>query len=248
MPEFSKRTNRILALRLILRAGIARKDIEAVLPAIRRLRDSEKAMHAAAEKLLDDQERVLLAADPANVPPDDVSAELRSELDKYHKAEQECQASIVASIGRQKEGTFAVLAGWRTPPALTWTQPGKGQSSGGFGAPPSLTKPSTGGKPVAPSGAGVGGSNPFESSGQVSDGGSGSARSTDGGFTTGFQGRVSSPFSGQGGFGGGSQGGVAISPHDPFTGYGFGGFSFGVHLTLTELIDLLEQKLAATRK
>lgn len=111
IPELSKKMNRIMALREIVRVGLTRQDIQAALPTLKSLRDAEKAMRSASEKVLDEEEKALFAAEPANVPKEDSGKKIRAELEKYRKTEGDAWRTIEGEIGRQKTLSLRMLLG-----------------------------------------------------------------------------------------------------------------------------------------
>ena len=69
MPEMAKKMQAILALRQINGLRLSLRDVQAVLPPLKTMRDAEKTLSSHVTQILVEEEKALLAAQPDSPPP-----------------------------------------------------------------------------------------------------------------------------------------------------------------------------------
>lgn len=101
-PEMAKKMRAIMALREMWQLRLTAREISAVLPALKELADAEKTLQSRSEKLLEDERRALLAADPEGDPPPGNGELLQRENELYRSKSEEVWRSVERSLGRGK--------------------------------------------------------------------------------------------------------------------------------------------------
>ncbi len=115
LPELAQKTREILALRQMLALHITAQDISVALPALRELRDAEKALEREASKILEDEKRALLAAQPDDPQPQAGEDRLRQAMERYRQQQDRIWQSLERSIGRAKAEGLLRLNGLSGP-------------------------------------------------------------------------------------------------------------------------------------
>ena len=221
-PELARKVNKILALRHIVSLGLARRDIENALPILKRMSGAEQVLQEQAGQILDEEYRALLTADAASLPPAESGPRLGQLVARYSQQQQAQWQALERAIGPQKARGLRMLVEGPTP-AFGPMGPAPGRE----GLPP-------GAPPLRPEGA---------------------ARGPQGGpgfGPGGIPGNPGQPFDGPGGpLQGPPPGGggpfpprqMQMRPGEPFAGFPM----FGAHISLADLVDLLQAKLAAMK-
>lgn len=240
MPEMAKKMQSIMALRQINGVGLTARDISTALPILRTMRDAEKALETRSLQILEEEKRALLAAQPGAPLPPDSGQRMQEASEVYHQQMARSWEAITKGIGPEKAGGI------------------RGLVEGGMMRP-------GGGNPMPP---GQGQPGPFNNrrgqpGGGPNDGGRADRQQPqppedEGGFGPGPQGP---PPGGDVGFGGqdggqGQFGGNRGQQGQPFPRQGPNGpnqgrpgmVPGGARISLTDLVELLEQKLVAMRK
>ncbi|MCW3094487.1 MAG: hypothetical protein JWL77_105 [Chthonomonadaceae bacterium] len=260
-PEIAKRMLSIMALRQINGIGLAPRDISSALPALKTMRDAEKANEARSIQILEEEKRALLTAQPDSPPPPDSGQRMQEANEAFRQQMARGWETIANAIGPDKAGGLRNLV-----EGGGMIGPGGPNGPGGFGGP--LTPPGAGpgqpgqfGNDIGPA-AGAQGPRPGNRRGGADGPGAGAPQppGDNARFTPNAQ--APSP-GGQVGFGGqdGGQGRFGGRPGQPGQGQGFPGqqpgragqgmpgMGFGgPRISLTDLVDLLEQKQAAMRR
>ena len=262
-PVLGKLTMRIMALREIHGAGFTAKDVAAATPILKEMRDSEKALQTKTEGVLEQEVKALLAAGAEDDPPKS-SGPAMEEASKAHQQKMgRAWERLTEAIGERKVGCLQRLLGMGGPmPMMPFGMPGgPGMQvpGGGRGVRPGMP----GGGPGMPGGGPGGpGGPPTEPFGQ--DDGMGPAPEQDPAFIGGEaqigpspgQGPAGPPAMQRGRRAGQGPGGPQGGQPGMFPGQGPGFVMgnlpmmqpIGPRLTLSELAELMEQKLAAMRK
>jgi hypothetical protein len=118
IPELGKKLNQILALRNMVPLRLNVKDLTIALPMLRKLRDAEKALKANSEKLLDQEIRALLTATPEDPPRVDVADLLRHEASGFRRTDDEIWSELAGDIGAPKANGLRRLCGGLEPPRV----------------------------------------------------------------------------------------------------------------------------------
>lgn len=248
-PALGKLTMQIMALRQLHDAGFAAKDLATAVPVLKEMETGEKALRERSEKALQRELQALLAAGPDDNPPRG-SGEALQEAGMEHQRNTSRQwERLTEAIGDRKVDCLRRLLGAAPPPGWFPNMPGVGPGMGigpgtpgggpdprgGQGAPPRGPEPEPGNMPMADfasadewpgpmpeAQAPQGPAPPLQGRRRPGQGGQGGPQ------PPGF-------FPGQTGFPGGPGNMPFMQP-------------IGPRLSLGELVDLMEQKLAAMRK
>jgi hypothetical protein len=149
LPELAKETAAIMALRQINGIGLTSREIGAILPRLRELRDSEKRMRERAEQALREEKRALLAAEPGSPPPPDSGERMRQAVEEHHATERRTWDALRESIGDPKTYALRLLLGMGGGPGFDPF--GQAPLGGGSGftpaAPIAPAEPPPGGRP-----------------------------------------------------------------------------------------------------
>jgi hypothetical protein len=255
-PVLGKLTVRIMALREIHEAGFTAKDVAATTPILKEMRESEKALQTKSEAILEQEAKALLAAGAEDDPPKS-SGPAMEEAGKAHQQKMaRAWERLTDSIGERKVGCLHRLLGVGGPmPMMPMGMPGQ----------PGMHGPANprGGRPGVP-GAGPGGpaGPPQERFGPGDGAGPGPGLGPLFlGEDTQFmpppeQGQAGPPLMQRGRRAGQGPGTPQGGQPGMFPGQGPGFVMgnmpmmqpIGPRLTLAELAELMEQKLAAMRK
>ncbi|MBM3493634.1 MAG: hypothetical protein FJX72_04825 [Armatimonadetes bacterium] len=249
-PELAAKTAQIMALREIHSARFTAKDIGVALESLKQMREAEKALQTKSEQVLEGEKRALLAAGPDDDAPRGTGEAMREAAEAHRAKLERLWAKLGDNLNERKVGSLRRLLGEMFgPPGM---MPGRMQGMPGMGPGPG----GPGGPGMGPGGPGGpdrrGGGEPPNDSDE------------DGSFfgeAPQPEGQVGAPPPGQGRPGGraAGQGGVR-RPNAPaggpgFQGPGMGGpmgmppmMGMGPRLSLADLVELLEAKLAAMRK
>lgn len=247
MPEMAKKMQTILVLRHLHGFGLSLQDISAVLPSLKTMRDAEKAMTTRSLQILEEEKAALLAAQPDSPLPLDSGQRMQSASETFRQQMNRGWEAITKAVGPEKAGGIRGLIegnrmmnqpGFGGNPPQQRGVPGQPGQPGQFGNGPGLE----GGAPRGRQGGGVPqlpgeapGFNPApqepQPEGEVGFGGQGGGQNRFGGNPPGQPGQR---LPGQGQFGA-NQGrpGMGI---------------VGPQISLTDLVELLEQKQAAMRR
>jgi hypothetical protein len=258
-PELGGVTAQIMALRELHAARYSAKDVGAALEVVRQMREAEKALHAKSDQVLAAEKKALLAAGPDDDVPRGAGEAMREAAEAHRDKIERLWARLTDAIGERKAGVLRGLLGERFPmmgpggmmpgqPPMGPMGPGAGPGMrpGGPGAGP-------GPGPDGPPPGGV-----FES---AFDPGAPEPGGQVGGPPEGMPGGRGRPQPGMGGrqqrFGPGGQGpaGGMMNRGPGMQPPGMGGMmspppmmAMGPRLSLADVVELLEQKLAAMRK
>jgi len=231
MPELAKKMSTIMALREMLEMGLTARHISTALPVLKELQAAEKTLKEQSERLLEAEKQTLLAAQPDDPLPADSGEKMRKLMENYREKQESLWGTLSKSLGENRINRLRALLGQG---AARPFQLRGGQPLG----PEGLVRPG-----IQPPGDDAGGVRPDDP-----EGGFPPAAGAPGAFG-GRQGGPAAPRP-PGQPGGRQGGGRAAPPPFPQPGPFIPGWSpFGPpHLTLAELIDLMEQKLAALRR
>ncbi|MCX6358673.1 MAG: hypothetical protein NT029_02610 [Armatimonadetes bacterium] len=231
-PTLAAKTAQVMALRRIVGLKLTRADIAAALPQVKALRAAEKALESTAEKALDEEKKALLAAGPNSAAPRGGGRTMREAADTLRAKHEETWNALAEAIGPAKARGLQQLVGGGG---------GGFQMQPGMPGMPGMGGPG-GGMPGMP-GAG-GGMRP--NAGQRGGGGQGMRRpggpgGMPGGGMEGPGGPGGMPGMGGPGMGPGPMGGGQPGMGNPGGMMG----AMPVRISVGELLELLEQKLAA---
>lgn len=220
MPELAKKMTTLMALREMLGMRLTAKDISTALPSLRELRDAEKSLKTQAEQALDEDKKALLAAQSENDAPPDSGEKIRRLMERYREKQEDTWQSLAKSLGGEKAGGLRQLIGQGGGPG-----PFRGGPAGGPPLPGADNVPGFAPTPPPPN------------QDRIRPDGGPERQAPPGQPGTTPRGR---PGFGQG------------QPGQPFPGRPQGrGMTMPFmqpRLTLPELVDLLEQRLAAMKK
>jgi hypothetical protein len=273
MPEMAKKTAAIMALRMIHQQRFSTDDLKAALPILKQIRDAEKALEAQSNEALDEEKRALLAARPDSPPPPGAGEKMEAAHRKFAESHQRGWESLHRAIGDEKAGLLQGFVG-QGPGMMDPFGGPMGPGPGGPGLQPGQPRPGRGpragrgpavGAPDQPGGPPQFGAPPQQpgdgfQAGQFAPGAGVSPPAVgipavpgDGDpFQAPPQGvRPGQQFPGAGGPQGLRPGQQRFRNNNPFGGPmpGAGGMpGGGPHMSLSELIDLLSQKLTAMGK
>jgi hypothetical protein len=104
VPELGKKLNQIMVLREMVPLRLTVEDLTTALPALKKLRDSEKALQATVDKLLEQEKKALLLATPDDPPRVEIGQLLQHESAGFRREQQETWAKLTDAIGGQKAG------------------------------------------------------------------------------------------------------------------------------------------------
>jgi hypothetical protein len=110
-PEMAKKMRAILALREMWQLRLTARDIASILPDLKELAEAEKNLQAKSEKLLDDERRALLTADPDGDPPPSNGDLLQRENELFRIKSADVWRNIERSLGRTKTSGLRRLLG-----------------------------------------------------------------------------------------------------------------------------------------
>ena len=236
-PTLAAKTAQLMALRRIVGLKLTRDEISAALPHIKALRAAEKAMESAAERALDDEKKALLAAGPNTTAPRGGGLKMREAADTLSARHDETWKALAEAVGPAKARGLQQLVGgggvggFQMQPGMPG-MPGMGGPAGGM---PGMPGAGGGMRPNAGQRGGgqgmrrqPGGPGGMPGGGMEGPGGPG-------GMPGGMPG-MGGPGMGPGPMGGGQP------------GMGNPGGMMGampVRISVGELLELLEQKLAA---
>jgi hypothetical protein len=265
-PELAKKMAAIAALREIHNLRMSAREIGAVIPKLKEMREAERTLEAQAGEALEQEKRALLAAAPdAQVPP--ASAEkLRAANERFRQAHERSWRGLVEEVGPRIGGGLQRIlqGGMGFGPGAGIPGPPSGFTPGqGFNPGPGFP----GGGPVRPGLAPPGGDDPPGAPPRPGQGEVGPPPGAPAQPPAGFS-QSPRPQPGQGGGRGvgprpggqpppgrfpqpGGQGGPGFGPQGPGgSGMGWQPMTMGPspRVSLAELIELLEQKLGAMRK
>lgn len=150
-PGLSKKMKDIHSLRYINNIKLTRKEIEAILPPLKSLRNAEKVAQTQSEKALEEERLALLEAAPDDPDPINSAPSVQIELERYRQTEQKTWREVEKIVGARKASMLQILVGrWS---GADWGSPSIAPSTG-FGASKGGKAPIT--NPFsAPSGAPV---------------------------------------------------------------------------------------------
>jgi hypothetical protein len=101
-PEMAKKTRDIALLREMLVLKLTRGDIEKAIPLLRELKDSSKAAPVKPEQAMDEEYRLLLEARPGDPMPPSSSHALRDAAGSSRSRRQAIWDKMAQQIGREK--------------------------------------------------------------------------------------------------------------------------------------------------
>lgn len=221
-PEMAKKITKLAALREMHRLGMTVEDIEKALSHVRALRDAETRLRTRSEQLLDQEIQALLAARPDDPPMPETADAMRRLAEEYRQTENQTWEALSRAVGPLKSDVLRRLVSGpeRRPEGgrPDFVRPGDA-APGPSEGPEGLGPPEQGMLNPPP----VVGMQPGQGQGQRQGPPPGGQRTTPAG--PGVQGPGFAPQPG-------SQFQPLMQPR----------------LTLSELTELLEQKLAAMRK
>ncbi len=238
-PVLGKLTMEIMALRQIHDGRFTSADIAAALKALKEMNVSEKALHERTEATLKEERSALLAAGPDTETLPRGVGEMNDAAQAHRAKVDRLWNGLIEAIGEKKVDRLQSLLGHGGPMGGPGMMPGGGDRPpmGGPGMMPG------GGDrpPMGEPGMRLGGGSLEWHEDLVQDplSGPGNPGFAQGGAVPPLQGPGRPPMQGPG-----------RMQQRPFPGMGarLGVMQFGPRITLAELIDLLEQKLAAMRK
>jgi hypothetical protein len=233
MPELAKKMASIMALREMLDMRLTPQLISKALPSLKELREAEKALQSRSEQIIEEEKKALLAASPDDPLPMGSGEKLQKENAAFRTKQEGIWEGVSKSLGEDRVNRLRMLIG--QGPNRPFFPPGGPQPPrGGLDAPPPPAEEELDNEqappppdhflPVALSGARLAAQDaPLRPQGQ-------------------------DPFAPRRGTGQG-RGGQGQPPFFP-GGPGMGPMMpFGQpSLTLADLIDLMEQKLAAMKR
>lgn len=118
-PELAKKMRSIMALREMLGMRLTSRNISAALPILKELRDAEKTMQSRAEQLLEEERKALLAAEPDEPPPPGAGEKMQMEMQRYHDKQMRAWENLVQAIGPEKTiGIRRLLGQGGLPPNI----------------------------------------------------------------------------------------------------------------------------------
>jgi hypothetical protein len=246
-PEMAKKTASVMALRQMYAMRLTAREISAALPILKEIRDAEKALASRASQALDEELRALLAADPESPPPPDSGMRMQQAMEQFNERQRSGWESLGRAIGPERAQMFQMLLSMGPGPGFG----GPGFAPGRFGPPqpggfPGAPRGPEGARPrlVPPTPAPLSPEAPEPAAPVLGLPALELGPPEPGGFAGGPAAPELFQQPPQPGFGPGPQGGRA----GPFPGGQPGMPFFGPRLSLQDLIDLLEQKLAAMKK
>lgn len=257
MPSLARKMTEIMALHEIVGMGLTAADISSILPPLRELRDAQKALESRMTQILDEHKRALLSAQPDANPPHDPAPDMRAASQRYAEAVGKTGEALSRAIGPERAQHLLTLilggpqqTGPMMPAPVPSFQPGQPN-------PYWLSAPTPPGTPppgqFAPQPGGTLPPNVPVPPARASQRARRAARQSvvpgagqNSGFAPVLPGRPGMPPMQPG------QPGMMPGPN-PFpqlapTGPPFGMPGAQMRLTISELVDLLEQKLAAMKK
>lgn len=133
-PEMGRKTAAIMALREMLAMRLTAKDIATALPPLKDLRSAQKTLDSQSERLLDDEKRALLAADPDGPPPPGNGEKMHRLIEDYHRVQTRTWDTLTRTIGRDKARGLSRLIGQGPEMGIDgFGRPGGGGLGGGLG-------------------------------------------------------------------------------------------------------------------
>ncbi len=251
-----KLTAEIMALRELHAAGFTARDVEAAVAVLRELAESERNLRGRAEDALNAEKKALLASGPDDAPPPPAAHGLGEASQEHARTMARLFERLSGAIGEQKAGTIRRLVGLFPQPMGPGVpgvpMPGMGPGMPLQGAPGVGGRPSGPAPGQQPSGPG-GPEPPLGPEGVLGRQGPMPPQGPVGPVP---QGPGFGPMPPQGPPGQPMMGPPWMQPgNQPFPGmmppaaYMLGGVHpVAPRLTVSELLDLLEQKLAAMKK
>lgn len=108
-PEMAKKVTKLAALREMHRLGMTVEDIETALSHVRALRDAETRLRTRSEQLLDQEIQALLAARPEDPPLPDTGEAMRRLAEEYRQTENQTWDALARAIGPLKSDALRRL-------------------------------------------------------------------------------------------------------------------------------------------
>jgi len=237
MPEMARKMADILALREMLRLGLTAPDIRAILPPLRQLRAAEKELEARSIQILEEERKALLAAEPGARPPAGSGARMRRANAAFQERQEAAWEAVARAVGDEKADGLRRLAG---------SGPLPGPDAPGVGprqplAPPGAPRPLQPRRPLQAPGPGQPAQPPPPDQLEAPDQPHPVSLQDPAPQPPAESAPLPRPSQG---FRPPRAGAPGRSPSLPFPP----GQPMGPRLSLQELIDLLEQKLAAMRR
>lgn len=243
-PELARKMNQVLALRMMLSAGITRQETAAALQPLKAMRDAERTLQSNMEKLLEEERRLLLAAEPGGPMPGDTGARMQAPLEHFRQTMDKGWEAVTKAVGPQKAAvlrSFLGQGGMGGPGGFgggMGSPGGPGGFGGGRGPRGGGGQSGLGGRPGEP---GVPGGRPVSPQPMEE-----TVDPTPGGGPALQNPPIESPGGQRGN--GGRRGGMGFGGPPPMQGFGGPGMGmFGPRFSLSELVELLEQRAGQRR-
>lgn len=142
MPELGKKVAINMALREMLDMGLTARHISAALPALKELLAAEKALKTQAEQLLAAEMQALLKARPDDPMPEEVGEKMQKLMESHHTRQERIWAALGKTIGENRMNRLRGLIGQAGAPPVP-QRPGAfpGRPFGGGGVEPGIQPP-----------------------------------------------------------------------------------------------------------
>ncbi|MEP0766028.1 MAG: hypothetical protein HRF45_05730 [Fimbriimonadia bacterium] len=135
-PEMAKKVTKLAALREMHRLGMTVEDVEKALSHVRALRDAEARLRAQTEQLLDQEIKALLAARPEDPPLPETAEAMRRLAEEYRRTEAQGWDALSRAIGPLKADGLRRLVTGPDRRQPDFVRPGEGVTR-----PPGVPEP-----------------------------------------------------------------------------------------------------------